>query len=101
MKVTPEDVIETMVVSQQAAMPCILCGRRTRQRGIFVPGEGQGRELGEPAGKQRLFIYAVCNHHPTNRDTARKCEDKIFEQMKIGDYINLTEEVRAIKAQAN
>lgn len=42
---------------------CLLCGRRAAFVGIWTPTAAYRRRLGEPRGKTRLVVYAVCAEH--------------------------------------
>jgi len=46
---------------------CILCKRKTKNRGVFFPNESGTH--GAAQGKYRIQIYALCCAHPQNDET--------------------------------
>ena len=51
---------------------CVLCGKVTGSRGVFLP-KGSG-ELGAPEGKYRVVIYPLCNDHQKTMKTFEDVE---------------------------
>lgn len=53
--------------SMELELPCVLCGTGTRSRGAFMPTE-------------RVVIYALCDSHPHNNETAEAVEGALLRQ---------------------
>lgn len=57
---------------------CLLCKRRPRCFGVFVPKESTSRDLGAPAGKTRLVSYGVCLKCLKLPDVMKRIENRIL-----------------------
>jgi hypothetical protein len=66
--------------AEYGLVDCCLCDERAALMGIFVPTESFARRIGQPEGKQRVVLYALCepcsrlpdrNERVEQRDAAR------------------------------
>lgn len=56
-----EDVVRKIEAGELAAPSCFHCGRRDPEfTNAYVPTPLIAKRLGQPAGKQRIMIYGVC-----------------------------------------
>lgn len=61
---TNREVLELLRISQKRCLPCILCEKKTRNRGMFFPRDPVAAGVGKPpAGKARCIIYPLCEDH--------------------------------------
>jgi hypothetical protein len=52
---------ETMEEIRDHGKPCILCGEETRNAGCWFPDSRLASYLGAPPGKDRVFVYSLCD----------------------------------------
>lgn len=70
--------------------PCILCQRMTRDRQIFIPFKSE--EWGGVSGKQRCFIYALCDKHdPNDLPTDLKIDATIRQKLQDENLESIVE----------
>ncbi len=75
--------VPPLLLASPVAVPCILCGRPTMRRGVWIPDDPAREGLGSPpAGRQRVMLYALCEAHDIHkRITLVLVEQTIKEQM--------------------
>lgn len=75
--------VPPLLLAPPVAAACILCGRPTMRRGVWIPDEPAREGLGSPPpGTQRVVLYAVCDAHDIRkRITLVLVEQTIKEQM--------------------
>ena len=58
------EVLEVLRISQKSELPCILCDKGTRNRGMYFPHDPVAAGVGEPPpGKVRCILYPLCEDH--------------------------------------
>jgi hypothetical protein len=75
-----DQVTAAVLEHAKLSEPCILCGKKTHDRGVWIPNNNQ---LGKPlTGKVRCGIYPVCRSHTplTDRATA-VIEKKLMKKL--------------------
>jgi len=76
-----KDVANLVAESSKIFEDCILCKSPTKQRGIWEPGKAG--TMGAKADKRRYFIYALCDKHVLNINTAVMVENTIMSMMRL------------------
>jgi hypothetical protein len=76
-----KDVVTMVAESRKHFEDCILCKSPTKQRGIWEPGKAG--TMGAKQDKRRYFIYALCDKHALNADTAVMVENTIMSMMRL------------------
>jgi hypothetical protein len=71
-------VVDLMLASAKNYEKCILCGRLTKDRGIFEPNDENKKLFHSPDGKIRIYIYAICWRH-ANEETATLVEEHLIK----------------------
>ncbi|MBA7485491.1 hypothetical protein ES707_21038 [subsurface metagenome] len=75
---TAEEVQELIRISQGRDLPCILCDKGTRNRGMFFPPDPVAAGVGEPPpGKVRCIVYPLCSDHIRDEYTLTIIEELI------------------------
>lgn len=75
-----KDVIDLALKSSNHLEDCILCKTKTKQRGIWETKEAG--LMGARPDKRRYFVYAICQKHPLNEETAVLVENTISTMMR-------------------
>lgn len=85
-----EMVKQALAESMKNFEDCVLCGKRTRNRGIYIPNDS--KEIGAPEGKTRVVIYAICYKHVDTQEKANQAAEKSEEYIhkNISKFNNLT-----------
>jgi len=73
-----ERIMQAAMSMARRMEPCILCGKRTKQIGLFFPNHSQA--FGAPKGKTRVIVYALCEDHPINAETQEETEQRILSE---------------------
>ena len=56
----------------------VLCGQLTYERILYRPGPEDRLRLGEPEGKERFLVYALCRAHERDAATFELCEQVLI-----------------------
>lgn len=84
--------LNSMIVNRRIFVDsCILCGAPPAYGGVFEPSEDQARRLGQPKGKKRFILYAVCSRCMIPEDSPQsdiepfldKVEGEIFRRKQV------------------
>jgi hypothetical protein len=67
-----------------ALEPCFLCGAKAAGAGVYLPTGRLARELGQPAGKSRMFVHALCGTCAPDPRTPARVEERIAEAFGAG-----------------
>lgn len=70
-----KDVMDLAFESSKHYEDCILCKTKTKQRGIWEPDKAG--TMGAAPDKRRYFVYAICQKHQLNTETAELVEKTI------------------------
>jgi hypothetical protein len=63
---------------------CSFCGvNPIYMVAVFIPNEQFAKRIGQPPGKERLVVYALCENCFAMPDKEKRAEDAILEQMGV------------------
>ncbi|MBA7540849.1 hypothetical protein ES705_33152 [subsurface metagenome] len=75
---TVEEVQKLIRISQGRDLPCLLCEKGTRNRGMYFPDDPVAAGVGEPpTGKVRCIVYPLCENHVRDDYTLTIIEELI------------------------
>ncbi len=75
--------ILAMQIQQAQGSPCILCGKRSDGAGAFLPDKEFAAKIGQPKGKLRMIVYALCSRCQRRK---KNLMEKV-EQQILSDYL--------------
>lgn len=71
-----------MRIRQAQHMPCILCGKKSDGAGAFIPNDPEfAAKLGQPKGKTRICVYALCSRCQKKKDWMEKVEQAMLKDV--------------------
>ncbi len=60
---------------------CTLCGGRRAYVALFIPSPDFAKKIGQPEGKERLVVYALCDPCFALPDRVAKVEWQMLEDL--------------------